>query len=81
MYNLKNVSYKVNKIDWSFNNCSNLKKIKISVNLKKEEVNKDFHGHIFNAISKSGDLITSKNLECNIPFDGYLPQNWTRNKE
>ena len=35
----------------------------------------------FQGLPENGDLITSKTVPCNIPLDGYLPQNWTRNKE
>ena len=83
MSNLKysdNYSFK-NPIDYLFYSCSNLKKIKISGNFKKEEAKKDFDGGILIGIPESGDLITSKNVECNIPLDGYLPQNWSRTKE
>ena len=73
--------HKDNPIDYLFYGCSNLTKIKISGDLKEEEANKDFKGGIFDGIPKSGDLILNKNKECNIPLDGYLPQNWSRNKE
>ena len=35
----------------------------------------------FEGIPKSGEIITSKKIMCNIPLDGNLPQNWNRNKE
>ena len=73
--------HKENPIDYLFYNCKNLKKIKISRNLKKEEANKDFKGGIFKGIPENGDLILNKNVTCNIPLDGYLPQNWSRIKE
>ena len=75
MSNLKFDNDYGNPIDYLFCNCSNLKKIKISGNLKKEEANKNYYLHIFDDIPKSGELITKKNVECNIPLDGYLPQN------
>ena len=73
--------HKGNPIDRLFFDCSNLKTIKISGNLKEEEANKDFKGEIFKGVPKSGNLILNKNKECNIPIDTYLPQDWTRNKE
>ena len=36
---------------------------------------------IFNGIPQFGELITKKNVPCNIPLNKYLPQDWTRNKE
>ena len=81
MSNLKYYNDYGNPIDYLFAYCSNLKKIKISGNLKKEEANKEFRGGIFRDIPKSGDLITKKNVPCNIPIDTYLPSNWSRNKE
>ena len=42
---------------------------------------KDFNGTIFKGIPENGELITKKNEACNIPLDGYLPQNWSRYKE
>ena len=70
-----------NPIDKLFYHCKNLKKIKVSGNLKKEEANKSFEGLIFVSVPENGELITKKNVTCNIPLDGYLPQNWSRNKE
>ena len=70
-----------NSIDYLFNNCSNLKKIKITGNIKKEEFNNNLNCYIFSGLPKNGDFITNKNVICNIPFDGFLPQNWSRNKE
>ena len=83
MSNLKYENkYKENPIDGLFNGCKKLKKIKISGNIKKEEVKKgDFKGKIFNNIAVNGELIMNKNIECNIPLDEYLPQNWFMNKE
>ena len=83
MSNLKYENeYKQNPIDYLFFDCKKLKKIKISGNIKKEEVKKgDFKGKIFYNIALNGELIMNKNIECNIPLDGYLPSNWTRNKE
>ena len=83
MSNLKyDNEHKKNPIDGLFNGCKQLKRIKISGNIKKEEVNKgDFKGIIFYNIPLNGELIMNKNIECNIPLDGYLPSNWTRNKE
>ena len=83
MSNLKydNDYYKENPIDYLFQYCSNLKKIKLSVNLKKEEANKGDPSGIFNSIPQFGELITKKNVPCNIPLNKYLPQDWTRNKE
>ena len=74
--------HKYNPIDYLFYGCSNLKKIKISGNLKKEEANNggDPSG-IFYSIPQFGELITKKNVTCNIPLNKYLPQDWTRNKE
>ena len=73
--------HKCNPIDYLFYGCSNLTKIKISGNLKKEEANKDFGGNIFIGIPENGGLITKENVTCNIPLNKYLPQDWTRNKE
>ena len=83
MSNLKynNDYYRDNPIGRLFCGCSNLKKIKISGNLKREEANNNFEGDVFSGIPESGDLVLSKNRICNIPLDGYLPQNWSRNKE
>ena len=82
MSNLKyDNDYKQNPIDYLFSKCSNIKKIKISGNLKKEEVNNDFEGYIFYGIPQNGDLIKSKNVECNFPLDRYLPKNWSINSE
>ena len=83
MSNLKYENeYKQNPIDWLFNGCKNLKKIKISGYIKIEEIKKgDFKGKIFSNIALNGELIMNKNIECNIPLDGYLPSNWTRVKE
>ncbi len=83
MSNLKYENeFKFNPIDYLFNNCKKLKKIKISGNIKKEEVKKgDFDGEIFSGIPLNGELIMNKKVECNIPLDGYLPSNWSRNKE
>ena len=84
-WNMSNLKYEnedqENPINSLFSNCTKLKKIKISGNLKKEVANHSFDGFIFYNISRTGDLITSKNVICNIPLDGYLPQNWSRNKE
>ena len=83
MSNLKYENeYKLNPIDWLFNGCKKLKRIKISGNIKKEEIKKgDFKGIIFSKIALNGELIMNKNIECNIPLDGYLPLNWTIIKE
>ena len=64
-----------------FESCFNLKKIKISGNLNKNEATKDFNGKIFKGIPENGELINKKVPKCNIPLDGYLPSNWDRNKE
>ena len=64
MSNLKFEYNQLNPIDYLFLNCSNLKKIKISGNLKKEEINKDFEGVIFKDIPESGELIfTTENAD------------------
>ena len=82
MSNLKYENeFKLNPIDYLFNNCKKLKKIKISGNIKQEEIKKDFYGKIFSCIPLNGELIMNKKVECNIPLDGYLPSNWSRNKE
>ena len=83
MSNLKysdNYTYK-NPIDYLFQFCSNLKKIKISGDLKKEEANNGDPSRIFSGIPQFGELITKKNVPCNIPLNKCLPQDWTRNKE
>ena len=67
---------KKNPIEWLFNKCYKLKRIKISGNIKKEEVYKDLKGNIFKNISLNGELIMNKKVECNIPLEGYLPPNW-----
>ena len=72
--------YKENPIGKLFYGCSKLTKIKISGNLKKEEANKCVGG-TFDGIPESGELINKKGITCNIPLDGYLPQNWSRTKE
>jgi hypothetical protein len=79
MSNLKYTDY--NPINYLFYGCEKLRKIKISGNIKKEEINKNFEGGIFKNIGESGELIMRKDVECNIPLDGYLPSKWTRNKE
>ena len=82
MSNLKYENeFKYNPIDYLFYNCKELKKIKISGNIKKEEIKKDFYGKIFSGIPLNGELIMNKKVECNIPLDGHLPSNWSRNKE
>ena len=82
MSNLKyNIKEEGNPINSLFNSCFNLKRIKISGNLDKNQAAKDFIGNIFKGIPANGDLITSKKVLCNIPLDGYLPQNWSRNKQ
>ena len=73
--------HKENPIDYLFDGCSNLTKIKISGNLKKEEANNGDPSGIFYGIPQFGELITKKNVPCNIPLNKYLPQDWTRNKE
>ena len=42
---------------------------------------KNFDGTIFKGIPENGDLVTKEKVICNIPLDGYLPQNWSRNKQ
>ena len=83
MSNLKYENeFKLNPIDYLFCNCKKLKKIKISGNIKQEEIKKGkFNGKIFSGIPLNGELIMNKNIECNIPLDGYLPSNWIRTKE
>ena len=73
--------HKDNPIQYLFYNCKNLTKIKISGNLKEEEANKGHSSGIFCSIPQFGELITKKNVPCNIPLNKYLPQDWTRNKE
>ena len=70
-----------NSIDYLFNNCSNLKKIKISGNIKKEELNNNLNSYIFSGIPINGDFVTNKNVICNIPLDEFLSPDWSRNKE
>ena len=70
-----------NPTNYLFDGCSNLKIIKISGNLNKEEANQDFKGNIFNGAPPSGYLITSKNVICNIPLEGVLLKNWSIEKE
>ena len=83
MSNLKYENeFKLNPIDYLFYDCKKLKKIKISGNIKREEITKGkFYGEIFRGIPLNGELIMNKKVECNIPLDGYLPSNWSRNKE
>ena len=83
MSNLKYENeFKLNPIDYLFYDCKKLKKIKISGNIKQEEIKKGkFNGKIFSGIPLNGELIMNKKVECNIPLDGYLPSNWSRNKE
>ena len=73
--------HECNPIDYLFDGCSKLTKIKISGDLKKEEANKDFRGNIFRGVPENGILINKKGITCNIPLDGYLPQSWDRSKE
>ena len=81
MSSLKYHEKEGNPINSLFESCSNLKKIKISGNLNKNEATKDFNGTIFKGIPENGDLVTKEKVICNIPLDGYLPQNWSRNKQ
>ena len=82
MSNLKYENeYKENPIGYLFWECKKLKKIKINGNLPKYKDNKSLEGNIFKGIPETGELITKKDQICNIPLDGYLPHNWTRNKE
>ena len=81
MSNLKFEYNQLNPIDYLFLNCSNLKKIKISGNLKKEEAYNNFGGHIFKGIPESGEIIIKKDVICNIPLDEFLSPDWSRNKE
>ncbi len=60
MSNLKYTDY--NPINYLFYGCEKLRKIKISGNIKKEEINKNFEGGIFKNIGKSGDLLMEKDL-------------------
>ena len=69
-----------NPISYLFDNCKKLTRIKISGNLK-EEVARENLENPFGGIPESGELVTSKKVKCKIPLDGYLPQNWSRNKE
>ena len=85
-WDMSNLKYdgeldKINPIDYLFFCCYKLYKIKISGNLKIEEAEKEFNGYTFGRIPRSGDLILNKIVSCNIPLDGYLPQNWSRIKE
>ena len=81
-WNMSNLQYdKESPIDYLFSYCEKLKKIKISGNINKGVANKIHEGNYFQGLPENGDLITSKTVPCNIPLDGYLPQNWTRNKE
>ena len=71
--------------------CEKLKKIKISGNFRDTEKTqqenisykkhkkgkKRKYGDIFDHIAEKGELITNKNLKCNIPLDKYLPNNWS----
>ena len=68
-----------NPIGDLFHNCKKLQKIKISGNLKKGQAH--FGGDAFYGIPQTGELITRKNIICNIPLDGCLPKNWQRIKE
>ena len=81
MSNLKFEYNQLNPIDYLFLNCSNLKKIKISGNLKKEEAYNNFGGHIFKGIPENGEIIIKKDVICNIPLDEFLSPDWSRNKE
>ena len=84
-WDMSNLKYRneenENPINDFFSLCYKLKKIKISGNIKKEQANINFEGKIFNGIPENGELIMSKKVQCNLPIDGYLPSNWTRNKE
>ncbi len=82
MSNLKYENeYQENPVGYLFFKCSKLKKIKISGNLPEYKDNKSLEGNIFTGIPESGELILKKDLICNIPLDGNIPQNWARIKE
>ena len=68
-WDMSNLKYTNNNpIDYLFYGCKKLRKIKISGNIKKEEVNKNFEGYIFYNIDEGGDLIMIKDVECNIYY-------------
>ena len=78
-WDMFNLEYNINNpIDSMFYNCGKLKKIKISGNLKKDEAINSFLGQIFINIPEKGQLILNKNIQCNIPLNGYLPHKWIR---
>ena len=57
------------------------KTIANAIGVDKDMVAHDLEGVIFKDIPESGELTLKKNVTCNIPLDGYLPQNWSRYKE
>ena len=63
-----------------FSGCKKLSKIKISRNINAEALKSVGEDHFY-GIPKTGELITSKKVECTIPLDRCLPQNWSRFKE
>ena len=79
MSNLDNSSG--NPIDYLFHECENLKKIKISGNLKREVAEYQFSGTTFKGLPEKGILILNDKLKCNIPLNKCLPENWAKSYE
>ena len=83
-WDISNLNYnygKENPINSLFSNCKNLKKIKISGNLRREEAEKDFKGDMFEGIPEIGTLVLNNKLKNNIPLNKCLPENWAKSYE
>ena len=65
------------KISGNFRDSNKTQEENISCKKDKKIEKKRKYGDIFEFIAENGELITNKNLKCNIPLDKYLPKNWS----